>query len=85
MRFDENPTHRAIIIPWYDSQKSCLLMILFMLLVFFFSITGVFAVGEYAEYNRYLWVPVLLCVMSGMVIVSTIIRMIKRLVARRVH
>lgn len=83
MRFDQKPTHRAIIVPWYDSQKACLLMILLMLLVFFFSINGVLIAGEYAEYMGYRWVPVLLCIMSGLVIVSILSRMIKRFLARR--
>ena len=82
MRFDQNPSYRAIIVPWYDSEKVCLLIVFLMLIVFFFSVTGILVASEYVEYNRYVWMPVLLCIISGIVIVSTVLRVIRRYIAR---
>ncbi len=78
MRFDEKPIFRKIIVPWYDSETACLLLILFMVLVFLFGIAGLSVSSEIIEYNDFIWVPILLILLSGWVVVSTMIRLIKR-------
>ncbi|MEE8416991.1 MAG: hypothetical protein V3S05_12005 [Desulfobacterales bacterium] len=78
MRFDEKPIFRKIIVPWYDSETTCLLLILFMVLVFLFGIAGLSVSSEIIEYNDFIWVPILLILLSGWVVVSTMIRLIKR-------
>ncbi len=78
MRFDEKPIFRKIIVPWYDSETTCLLLILFMVLVFLFGIAGLSVSSEIVEYNDFIWVPILLILLSGWVVVSTMIRLIKR-------
>ncbi len=78
MRFDEKPIFRKIIVPWYDSETACLLMILFMVLVFLFGIAGLSVSSAVVEYNDFIWVPILLILLSGWVVVSTMIRLIKR-------
>jgi len=78
MRFDEKPIFRKIIVPWYDSETICFLLILFMVLVFLFGIVGLSVSSEIVEYNDFIWMPILLIVLSGWVIVSTVIRLIKR-------
>ncbi len=78
MRFDEKPIFRKIIVPWYDSETACLLLILFMVLVFLFGIAGLSVSSEIVEYNDFIWVPILLILLSGWVVVSTMIRLIKR-------
>ncbi len=78
MRFDEKPIFRKIIVPWYDSETICLLLILFMVLVFLFGIAGLSVSSEIIEYNDFIWVPILLILLSGWVVVSTMIRLIKR-------
>lgn len=78
MRFDEKPIFRKIIVPWYDSETACLLLILFMVLVFLFGIVGLSVSSEIVEYNDFIWVPILLILLSGWVVVSTMIRLIKR-------
>jgi len=78
MRFDEKPIFRKIIVPWYDSETICFLLILFMVLVFLFGIVGLSVSSEIVEYNDCIWMPILLIVLSGWVIVSTVIRLIKR-------
>lgn len=78
MRFDEKPIFRKIIVPWYDSGTACLFLILFMVLVFLFGIAGLSVSSEIVEYNDFIWVPILLILLSGWVAVSTMIRLIKR-------
>lgn len=78
MRLDQNPMFRKIIVPWYDSEAACLIMIVCMFFVLLFAFAGVSVAREYVEYHEHIWVAVLLMVMSCTVIVSTIIRLIRR-------
>jgi len=78
MRIDQNPLFRKAIIPWYDSEAVCIGVIVFMIIVFFFGVVGISVVRENAEYHGYVWIAVLLVVMSAAVIFSTTIRLIKR-------
>ena len=78
MRIDQNPLFRKTIIAWYDSEAVCIGVIVFMLMVFFFGVIGISVARENAEYHGYVWIAVLIVVMSGGIIFSTIIRLIKR-------
>lgn len=42
----ENPVFRKKIIPWYDTNVLCVVMIVFMLFVFAFAIIGIIAAGD---------------------------------------
>ena len=83
MPLDQNPLFRKVILPWYDTETACYTVIVIMSLVFLFGIAGILEVAEKTEYNGYVWVPVLLVVMSTGVIVSTSIRLIKRYAHQR--
>ena len=78
MLYDQNPVHRKLIIPWYDSQATCLFVLVFMLFVFFFAGLGISVAGEILEFRDKIWLPVLLLILSGSVIVLTSIRLVKR-------
>jgi hypothetical protein len=78
MRIDQNPLFRKVIVPWYDSEAACCIVFFFMFFVFLFSFAGISASRETIEYHEHVWVPVLLMVMSGGVMISTTIRLIKR-------
>ncbi|MFQ5485331.1 MAG: hypothetical protein ACE5DO_08380 [Desulfobacterales bacterium] len=78
MRLDEKPIFRNIIVSWYDSETICFIVILFMVFVFLFAMVGLSVSGEIVEYNDFIWIPILLIVLSGWVIVSTVIRLIRR-------
>lgn len=69
---------RKVIVPWYDSETACFIVIVLMAFVFMFGFAGAAVARENAAYQEYIWVPVILMVMSGWVIVSTTIRLIKR-------
>lgn len=78
MRINQNPVYRKTIVPWYDSETVCIGVIVFMVIVFSFGAVGISVAWETAEYHGYVWIAALLVVMSGWVIFSTIIRLIKR-------
>ena len=79
MRYDTKPVHRKIIVPWYDTESACFSVLLIMVLVFMLALAGISVSGESAEYHHKIWLPILLLVLSGLVIVSTTVRLFKRL------
>ncbi len=78
MNGDENPYFRRPIVPWYDSEAACLVLILLMDLVFLFAAVGVEEARRTPEFGGYMGLPVLLLVLSGGVIVSIAVRLIRR-------
>lgn len=78
MNIDPNPSFRRLIVPWYDSEAACLILIFLMDVVFLFAAVGVEEARRTPEFGGYMGVPVLLLVLSGGVIVSTTIRLIRR-------
>lgn len=83
MRLQQNPLFRKEIAPWYDSDTSCLIMMGFLLIVFLFSITGISEAYEKFEYHKHAWVPGILAILSGGIIISTSTRLIKRYYKRQ--
>ena len=79
MRYDEKPVHRKLIVPWYDNRLTCLIVILSMLVVFLFSLSGITAAGESPIRHKVIWLPILLMGLSASVIISTVIRLFKRI------
>jgi ABC-type transport system involved in multi-copper enzyme maturation permease subunit len=78
MRIDQNPLFRKSISPWYDCEAVCIAIVIFMLIVFVFGCIGISVARQEAQFNGYVWIAVLLVVMSGVVILSTIIRLVKK-------
>lgn len=78
MSFDQNPLFRKIIVPWYDSETVCFIVIGLMFFVLIFGVVGISGAYEKVEYREHIWVPILLVITSGLVIVSTAIRLTKR-------
>jgi ABC-type transport system involved in cytochrome c biogenesis permease component len=75
---NQDPLFRKEIVRWYNSSTACFVIIFFMLLVLLFGIAGISVAHENAEYQGYAWVAVLLAALSGVVIASTSIRLLKR-------
>jgi len=78
MHLDSHSFHRKVIIPWYDSNRVCLITCAVMLLAFGFGVIGVFAAYENPDYRRYAWVPITLTALSGGVAVSLGARLFRR-------
>jgi len=79
---DQNPFFRKIIVPWYDSDTACYIVIVCMAIIIFFGFTGIFAAREASAAPSRIWVPVLLIVLGAGVILSTLIRLLKRYLHR---
>lgn len=78
MRLHQNPVFRKVIIPWYDSDTACIIVILFLLGVLLLGVLGIWVASETDKYHEHIWLPITLVILSGSVIVSTIIRLMKR-------
>jgi len=83
MRLESKPVYRKVISPWYDSEALCFCVITLMSLVLIFSITGISVAGSDPVWSAYMWVPVLLAVVSAWVLLTTSIRLVGRLMAKR--
>jgi hypothetical protein len=49
-----------------------------MLLVFLFGLAGIAVAREKIQYNSYIWLPIVLVVLSGAIVVVNTIRLFKR-------
>ena len=78
MPSDKNPVFRKAVIPWYNSTTAYIIVIVFLLLVFLFAMVGISVSGADPAYNGYVWLPVILLVLSAGIVVTTIARLIKR-------
>jgi hypothetical protein len=78
----KSPVFRKVIFPWYRSKTAYGITIAFMLLVFLFGLAGISVARTNTQFNGYIWVPIVLVVLSGGIISATTIRLIKRRTAR---
>ena len=79
---DKAPVFRRAIIPWYDSDRVCWIVVGFMLTIAVFSTAGLFAALEEPAYRNYVWLPALLLLLSIGIATSTLIRMFRRYIDR---
>ena len=78
MGTERTPLFRNVIVPWYDADTVCYAVVAVMVVVFLFSVLGIAAAREVPAYRGYTWVPLLLALMSAGVLVSTIVRLVRR-------
>ncbi len=83
MSIEQNPIHRRVIIPWYDSDAACIALMAAMLLILIFGIFGIAVSQETQEYNGHRWIAILLTGLSGWIFLSAGMRLIGRLVHHR--
>ena len=72
------PVSRKAANPWYQHKMVYVLTITFMLLALLFGLVGISVTRETDQYHDYVWVPVVLVVLGAGVMVSAIIRLIRR-------
>jgi hypothetical protein len=82
MPTNKSPVFRKAIIPWYHSKLAYGATIAFMLAVFLFGLAGISVARENVQFNSYIWVPMVLVGLSSGIILSNIIRLIRRHAAR---
>lgn len=78
MLLHDSPVYRKVIIPWYDSDPACRVIIAFMAMVFLFGLVGISIAHGTVAYRIYIWVPVLLVLLSLGTCVSTAVRLTTR-------
>jgi hypothetical protein len=78
MPLDKSPVFRKVVLPWYRSKVVCICMLIFMVLVFCFGLIGISVAREDAAYRPHLWLPIVLVVLSGGLMLSFGIRLIRR-------
>ena len=82
MRREKNPVFRRAIIPWYDSNRVCWIVVGFMTATAIFSGVGLFVALEESTFHKHFWLPLLLLLLSTGIAVSTLIRMFRRYLER---
>jgi uncharacterized sodium:solute symporter family permease YidK len=82
MPASSSPFFRKAITPWYHSRLAYMIVIVAMLGIFFFAIAGLGVAREVAAYRSYSWVPILLMILSGALVVTTTIRLIQSYTTR---
>jgi hypothetical protein len=78
MNQDKSPVFRKAIIPWYDSTRTCWILIGFLLALILFGGAGVDAALGTPSFAGYVWVPLLLVILGLGVIGSILIRLLRR-------
>jgi hypothetical protein len=78
MSSNKIPVFRKAANPWYRSKTVYGLTITFMVIVLLFGLVGISVTREIEQYHDYVWVPVVLVVLSTGVMISAIIRLIRR-------
>jgi hypothetical protein len=78
MSSNKIPVFRKAANPWYQSKMVYGLTITFMLFVLMFGLVGISVTHEIDKYHDYLWVPVVLIVLSAGVMISAVIRLMRQ-------
>ena len=75
----QNPFFRKkAIVAWYDSDTACLATVVCMVPLLLFGLLGIWVAHQQRIFREHIWVPVALVVLSASVILSTLIRMLRR-------
>ena len=78
MPSEKSPVFRKPVIPWYQSKTAYSIMVVIMLVVFLVGLTGISVSREIEAYNGYLWIPAVLVILSLCLMITNIIRLIRR-------
>ena len=82
MTREKNPVFRRVIIPWYDSDRVCWVIVGFMAATAVFSVVGLLVAFEEPAFQSYFWLPLLLLLLSTGVATATVIRLCRRYLER---
>ena len=77
-----NVVHRKIVVPWYETEKACIITIGLMVPALLFAIVGVVTAIEHAGCQEHIWVPATLLVLSASIILSISVRLVRRYINR---
>ena len=82
MKLDHPPVYRKAVVQWYDSELACLIAVIFLFLMVLLGLAGISVANSTYQYQAYLWVPLLLTLLSAGVIVSITLRLTRRFLSR---
>jgi hypothetical protein len=83
MALKKDPVFRKVVVPWHRSRTAYALVLAGLLLLFYFGLAGIDVTRENARYQGLVWVPVLMACLSGTLIVTTTLRLIRRLMSKK--
>jgi len=78
MKTQEKNFSGKINYPWYDSGGLCIFLIVFMVIIFLFGLSGILAALKTDYTNLVIKIPVALSIMSFYVVLSILLRIDKR-------
>lgn len=78
MRQEKSPVFRRAIIPWYDSDRACWIVVVIGVLAGLFGAVGISVARESSTVVAHIWLPALLVVLSAVVVISTLVRLVRR-------
>jgi heme exporter protein D len=73
---------KKVIIPWYDANILYYIVIIFTILAIGFSLVGISTALNNIKYLNYVWLPVTIIILCLFVLISTSVRITKRIVLR---
>lgn len=76
------PLFRKVIFPWYYAKSVQILIIIIGLLIIFFAVVGISVAGEYENSHKFIWIPGILLVAAGALVVVAIYRL-KRAISQK--
>lgn len=75
---ESTPVFRKSILPWYDTNAACWMLLLVMAAVLLFAIEGLRVAAGSSVYRAHAWLPFVLIVLSSAVLISLVVRLAKR-------
>nr|CBX27360.1 unknown protein [uncultured Desulfobacterium sp.] len=82
MPLKSKPVFRKVVYHFYDTETAGIILIILMMPVILFGITGIVVAIDNPQYSGYIWVPVLVVCLSSVVFLSELIRFIKHSINR---
>jgi hypothetical protein len=83
MALKKDPVFRKVVVPWHKSKAAYALVLAGLILLFFFGLAGIDVARENDRYQGLVWVPVLMVCLSGTLIFTTTLRLIRRLRSKK--
>jgi uncharacterized MAPEG superfamily protein len=78
MQLDQNPFFRKNITPWYDSNFACRILMISMVFIFAFAITGIIVAFNSPYFREHVWFPGFLAFLSLFLMVKILLRLNRR-------
>jgi hypothetical protein len=78
MQLDQNPFFRKAITPWYDSNFACWALIIFMIFIFSFALSGILTGLDNPGFQKHAWFPTFLAGLCLFLVIKIFVRLRRR-------